>query len=79
MAIKPRNPNATLDQLYFVRAYTGPKNECKIGETFLKEAFLVPAGTKKQACVFRISAKNAKGYGPVVQVKWIQDGKQLNF
>lgn len=62
-------------QLAFVRVYCGPSNQCVVTNTSLSAAHLDT--TTKAAIIFRIAAKNDKGYGPATQVRWLQGA--LNY
>ncbi|KAM8822014.1 host cell factor 2 [Eudromia elegans] len=63
------NPN----QLVFMRIYCGLKTSCIVTATQLSNAHV--DYTSRPAIVFRISAKNERGYGPATQVRWLQDMK----
>ena len=39
----------------------------------LEQAF-IDQSSAKSAILFRIAAKNEKGYGPATQVRWLQQG-----
>ncbi|KFD55906.1 hypothetical protein M514_03345 [Trichuris suis] len=71
LAIKnsPNNPNS---QLTFVRVYIGPDSSCVVGLPTVDQAFLDMSSTPP-AVIFRIAARNQKGYGPATQVRWLQD------
>ncbi|XP_066248376.1 host cell factor [Euwallacea similis] len=58
-------------QLAFVRVYCGPSNQCVVGNVSLQAAHIDTS--TKAAIIFRIAAKNDKGYGPATQVRWLQD------
>ncbi|XP_043193091.1 host cell factor 2-like isoform X2 [Amphibalanus amphitrite] len=58
-------------QLAFVRVYCGPINQCTVTHISLAAAHLDT--TSKPAIIFRIAARNEKGYGPATQVRWLQD------
>ncbi|KAL1493016.1 hypothetical protein ABEB36_011161 [Hypothenemus hampei] len=58
-------------QLAFVRVYCGPSNQCVVGNVSLQAAHIDTS--TKAAIIFRIAAKNEKGYGPATQVRWLQD------
>uniref|UniRef100_A0A8C7EHZ7 Fibronectin type-III domain-containing protein n=1 Tax=Nothoprocta perdicaria TaxID=30464 RepID=A0A8C7EHZ7_NOTPE len=60
------NPN----QLVFMRIYCGLKTSCIVTATQLSNAHV--DYTSRPAIVFRISAKNERGYGPATQVRWLQ-------
>ncbi|OXB83596.1 UNVERIFIED_CONTAM: hypothetical protein H355_011415 [Colinus virginianus] len=63
------NPN----QLVFMRIYCGLKTSCVVTAAQLSNAHV--DYTSRPAIVFRISAKNERGYGPATQVRWLQDMK----
>ncbi|ENN76877.1 hypothetical protein D910_11910 [Dendroctonus ponderosae] len=58
-------------QLAFVRVYCGPSSQCVVGNVSLQAAHIDTS--TKAAIIFRIAAKNDKGYGPATQVRWLQD------
>ncbi|XP_068800415.1 host cell factor 2 isoform X1 [Struthio camelus] len=60
------NPN----QLVFMRIYCGLKTSCIVTAAQLSNAHV--DYTSRPAIVFRISAKNERGYGPATQVRWLQ-------
>lgn len=64
----PARPQA---QLAFVRVYVGSLNQCTVPQSSLSNAH-VDCSTKP-AIIFRIAARNEKGYGPATQVRWLQD------
>lgn len=57
-------------QLAFVRVYCGPNNQCSVLNASLSSAHVDV--TSKPAIIFRIAARNEKGYGPATQVRWLQ-------
>ncbi|XP_067133826.1 host cell factor 1 isoform X2 [Centruroides vittatus] len=59
-------------QLAFVRVYCGPNPSCTVSNNNLASAHIDT--TTKPAIIFRIAARNEKGYGPATQVRWLQDG-----
>lgn len=59
-------------QLAFVRVYCGPNPSCTVSNQSLALAHI--DYTTKPAIIFRIAARNEKGYGPATQVRWLQDG-----
>ncbi|XP_012221514.2 host cell factor 1 isoform X2 [Linepithema humile] len=61
------NPN----QLAFIRVYCGSSNSCSVNNSALNAAHVDT--TTKPAIIFRIAARNDKGYGPATQVRWLQD------
>jgi len=58
-------------QLAFVRVYCGPNPSCVVTTASLASAHI--DYTTKPAIIFRIAARNEKGYGPATQVRWLQD------
>ncbi|KAK4302417.1 hypothetical protein Pmani_025497 [Petrolisthes manimaculis] len=57
--------------LAFMRVYCGASNQCTVHNTQLAAAHIDT--TNKPAIIFRIAARNDKGYGPATQVRWLQD------
>ena len=68
---KPGSPA----QLAFVRVYCGPSPSCVVATPSLASAHI--DYTTKPAIIFRIAARNEKGYGPATQVRWLQGGHCL--
>jgi host cell factor len=66
-----RMPGAGPAQLAFVRVYCGPHPQCLVQNASLSQAHV--DYTTKPAIIFRIAARNEKGYGPATQVRWLQD------
>ncbi|OXU26297.1 hypothetical protein TSAR_001251 [Trichomalopsis sarcophagae] len=63
--------STTPAQPSFIRVYCGPTNACSVPNKSLSAAHVDT--TTKPAIIFRISARNDKGYGPATQVRWLQD------
>lgn len=63
-------------QLAFVRVYCGPRFTCTVNNSSLQAAHV--DYTSKPAIIFRIAARNDKGYGPATQVRWLQGTKSNN-
>merc|ERR1719346_801319 len=59
------------NQLAFVRVFCGPSAQCVVPNSSLAAAHIDT--TTKPAIIFRIAARNDKGYGPATQVRWLQD------
>jgi len=57
-------------QLSFVQIYCGAESSCLIGAEDLSKANV--DYSSKPAVLFRIAARNEKGYGPATQVRWLQ-------
>eukprot|EP00794_Sanderia_malayensis_P006886 gene6886-7661_t len=62
-------------QLTFVRVYCGASSSCTVNNETLTSAHI--DFTTKPAIIFRIAARNEKGYGPATQVRWLQDLKDV--
>ncbi|XP_065059137.1 host cell factor 2-like isoform X2 [Rhopilema esculentum] len=62
-------------QLTFVRVYCGASSSCTVNNDVLTSAHI--DFTTKPAIIFRIAARNEKGYGPATQVRWLQDLKDV--
>ena len=55
----------------FTQVYAGTEPLCIINSDLISQAHIDSA--TKPAILFRIAAKNEKGYGPATQVRWVQD------
>uniref|UniRef100_A0A671KW05 Host cell factor 1 n=1 Tax=Sinocyclocheilus anshuiensis TaxID=1608454 RepID=A0A671KW05_9TELE len=64
-------------QLAFMRVYCGPNPSCLVQSSSLSNAHI--DYTTKPAIIFRIAARNEKGYGPATQVRWLQGEDTLFF
>jgi len=67
--------SSTPVQLAFVRVYCGAQPTCTVSTATLQSAHI--DFSTKPAIIFRIAAKNDKGYGPATQVRWLQDARDL--
>lgn len=63
--------SSTPAQLAFMRVYCGPSPSCLVQSSSLSNAHI--DYTTKPAVIFRIAARNEKGYGPATQVRWLQE------
>ncbi|CAF1609027.1 unnamed protein product, partial [Adineta ricciae] len=63
-------------QMAFVRVYGGALAECSVNGGQLLQAHLDVSSSSKPAIIFRIAARNERGYGPATQVRWLQDQQQ---
>ncbi len=61
---------STPSQLAFVRVFCGPQAQCVVPNVNLAAAHIDTS--TKPAIIFRIAARNEKGYGPATQVRWLQ-------
>uniref|UniRef100_A0A8C1PTK2 Host cell factor 1 n=1 Tax=Cyprinus carpio TaxID=7962 RepID=A0A8C1PTK2_CYPCA len=61
-------------QLAFMRVYCGPNPSCLVLSSSLSNAHI--DYTTKPAIIFRIAARNEKGYGPATQVRWLQESNK---
>ena len=62
--------SSTPSQLAFVRVFCGSQAQCIVANANLAGAHIDT--TTKPAIIFRIAARNEKGYGPATQVRWLQ-------
>ncbi|KAM8965334.1 host cell factor 1-like isoform X2 [Sarcophilus harrisii] len=65
---------ATPTQLAFLRVYCGSNPSCLVQSSSLSSAHI--DCTTKAAIIFRIAARNEKGYGPATQVRWLQESNK---
>lgn len=73
----PRQHQQQASQMAFVRVYGGALAECSVNAGQLLQAHLDTSSSSKPAIIFRIAARNERGYGPATQVRWLQDQQQL--
>lgn len=66
----PSLQETSKSQLAFVRVYCGKANTCVVPQASLSAAHV--DSSTKPAIIFRIAARNEKGYGPATQVRWLQ-------
>lgn len=73
LSVKPdkEKPPTSTNTLSFLKVYNGIRPCCVVNQHFINNAQL--DHTSKPAIIFRIAARNAKGYGPATQVRWLQD------
>ncbi|KAG8447911.1 hypothetical protein GDO86_015141 [Hymenochirus boettgeri] len=78
LAIHSNQPSgeqkSTPAQLAFMRVYCGPNPSCLVQSSSLSNAHI--DYTTKPAIIFRIAARNEKGYGPATQVRWLQESNK---
>lgn len=79
LAVRSTTPSKepTKSQLAFVRVYCGKANTCVVPQASLSAAHV--DSSTKPAIIFRIAARNEKGYGPATQVRWLQDIKSTGM
>jgi host cell factor len=75
LGLKPQ-PGAQPGTMAFARVYCGPSSQCVVSHGQLANAHIDT--TSKPAIIFRIAAKNDKGYGPATQVRWLQDARPVD-
>lgn len=74
----PRQQQQQASQMAFVRVYGGASAECSVNAGQLQQAHLDTSSSSKPAIIFRIAARNERGYGPATQVRWLQDQQTLS-
>ncbi|KAI6218192.1 Kelch repeat type 1 and Kelch repeat type 2 and Fibronectin domain containing protein [Aphelenchoides fujianensis] len=62
---------ATENTNAFMRVYVGKEPRCTVDASTLHRAHVET--NPKPAVIFRIAARNEKGYGPATQIRWLQD------
>lgn len=67
---RQKSSKTTTTDLHFNQVYRGPNNTAKVSQKLLDLAIIDK--TKDPAIIFRISAKNEKGYGSATHVRWLQ-------
>ncbi|KAL7072380.1 hypothetical protein ACQ4LE_008714 [Meloidogyne hapla] len=67
--------SASYGQPAFVPVYIGPAPNCMVNHQNLQLAHIDTS--PKPAIIFRIAARNDKGYGPATQVRWLQDQRPM--
>jgi host cell factor len=72
----PGQARQQVSQMAFVRVYGGVSAECSVNGPQLQQAHLDTSTSSKPAIIFRIAARNERGYGPATQVRWLQDQQQ---
>uniref|UniRef100_A0A8C0LM26 Host cell factor 2 n=1 Tax=Canis lupus dingo TaxID=286419 RepID=A0A8C0LM26_CANLU len=77
LAIRTAQIQDNPSQLVFMRIYCGLKTSCIVTAGQLANAHI--DYTSRPAIVFRISAKNEKGYGPATQVRWLQGNNKKHL
>nr|XP_039262989.1 host cell factor 2-like isoform X1 [Styela clava] len=75
LAVKGTN-QAKQNNMQFVRVYLGESPRCIVSHNQLSSAHI--DCSSKPAIIFRIAAKNQKGYGPATQVRWLQDVSKVD-
>jgi host cell factor len=75
----PRQQQQQASQMAFVRVYGGVLAECSVNAAQLHQAHLDTSTSSKPAIIFRIAARNERGYGPATQVRWLQDQQQTPY
>lgn len=66
------SPSNTNQDLCFTQIYCGAESNCVVSAEVLTKAYVDLSS--KPAILFRIAARNEKGYGPATQVRWLQQG-----
>lgn len=79
LAVKSLNTRERVPpaQLAFVRVFCGANNQCIVQNAQLQNAHV--DCSNKPAIIFRIAARNDKGYGPATQVRWLQGWYFFHF
>ncbi|XP_026778796.3 host cell factor 2 isoform X1 [Pangasianodon hypophthalmus] len=77
LAVKKTRGNASEKpgDLTFIRIYRGAKTSCTVNAANLSNAYIDCSA--RPAIVFRIAAKNERGYGPATQIRWLQESNKI--
>ncbi|GMT24710.1 hypothetical protein PFISCL1PPCAC_16007 [Pristionchus fissidentatus] len=76
LAVRSNNgPSSSESQLAFMRVFVGAEPECIVPHANLSSAYVDTSN--KPAIIFRIAARNEKGYGPATQVRWLQENRNF--
>lgn len=72
LAVKKTRGNASekTGDVTFIRIYRGTKTSCTVNVANMTNAYIDCSA--RPAIVFRIAAKNERGYGPATQIRWLQ-------
>uniref|UniRef100_F6Z7N3 Fibronectin type-III domain-containing protein n=1 Tax=Ciona intestinalis TaxID=7719 RepID=F6Z7N3_CIOIN len=76
LAVKSSQARQNPNNMQFVRVYLGSLPRCVVPHAHLGSAHI--DCSTKPAIIFRIAAKNQKGYGPATQVRWLQDASKVD-
>ncbi|CAK8697805.1 unnamed protein product [Clavelina lepadiformis] len=76
LAVKSAQVRQNPSNMQFVRVYLGQLPRCIVPHSHLASAHI--DCSTKPAIIFRIAAKNQKGYGPATQVRWLQDASKVD-
>uniref|UniRef100_A0A1I7YB97 Fibronectin type-III domain-containing protein n=1 Tax=Steinernema glaseri TaxID=37863 RepID=A0A1I7YB97_9BILA len=71
LAVKS-NSSVVKDGVVFFRFYVGPSARCTVTTHNLNMAHIDNEHGPKPAILFRIAARNDRGYGPATQIRWVQ-------
>ncbi|TMS38738.1 hypothetical protein L596_005393 [Steinernema carpocapsae] len=61
------------ESVIFIRVYVGQEARCTVNAQNLAMAHVDNENGPKPAILFRITAKNDRGYGPATQIRWVQN------
>uniref|UniRef100_H2YCT8 Fibronectin type-III domain-containing protein n=1 Tax=Ciona savignyi TaxID=51511 RepID=H2YCT8_CIOSA len=76
LAVKSSQVRQNPNNMQFIRVYLGSIPRCLVPHNHLGSAHI--DCSTKPAIIFRIAAKNQKGYGPATQVRWLQDASKVD-
>uniref|UniRef100_H2YCT5 Fibronectin type-III domain-containing protein n=2 Tax=Ciona savignyi TaxID=51511 RepID=H2YCT5_CIOSA len=77
LAVKSSQVRQNPNNMQFIRVYLGSIPRCLVPHNHLGSAHI--DCSTKPAIIFRIAAKNQKGYGPATQVRWLQGRNERLF
>jgi host cell factor len=74
LSVKQANANDNSGSFSFINVYSGQETSCTVTADVLEKAYVDTLN--KPAILFRIAAKNEKGFGPATQVRWLQQAAE---
>jgi len=77
LAFKGSSATKPVESLRYIPVYCGPSPQCVVPNSTLASAHIDK--TVKPSIIFRIAARDEKGYGPATQVMWIQGKIEFLF
>ena len=77
LAVNPTVRQSNASKYTFIHVYGGTEPKCRLAKKQLENALIEKS--PRPAVVFRIVARNAKGFSNAIQVNWLQDDHSLFF
>ena len=71
LAVNPTVRQSNASKYTFIHVYGGTEPKCRLAKKQLENALIEKS--PRPAVLFRIAAKNAKGFSKAHEVRWLQD------